>query len=402
MDLKSGYPFWTVKNGLLAHFPPLDRDLRCDVAILGAGITGALIARSLAEAGLEVVVLDKRDAGWGSTSASTALLQYEIDTELQGLSEHHGEEKAAAVYRVCAEAIPALQEIAKGARGSAFTRVRSLYYASHFWHAARLRSEAALHQKHGLAVELLERRELLDRFGIEAPAALLTAVAGQMDPYKLALGLLKKLRKQGVTVCDRTEMKSFAAGEEEVELHTDRGATVRARHLVIAAGYESQSFLRARVAKNHSSYALVTEPVRDAPAWLAKTLVWETARPYLYLRSTRDGRLIMGGEDDDLDLPAKRDAMVGRKSEKVLKKIGKLLPKLELEPAFAWAGTFAETPDGLPFFGPHPELGPRVHFAMAYGGNGIVFSTVGAELLRDRILGREHPLARFLSFERLA
>src|ERR1700752_1494549 len=79
MDLKSGYPYWTVKNGLLASFPPLARDVRCDVAGVGAGITGALIARSLCEAGLDVVVLDKRDAGWGSTAATTALLQYEID-----------------------------------------------------------------------------------------------------------------------------------------------------------------------------------------------------------------------------------------------------------------------------------------------------------------------------------
>ena len=45
MDLKSGYPYWTVKNGLLASFPALARDIRCDVAVVGAGITGALIAR---------------------------------------------------------------------------------------------------------------------------------------------------------------------------------------------------------------------------------------------------------------------------------------------------------------------------------------------------------------------
>ena len=75
MDLKSGYPFWSVKNGLLTHFPPLERDLRCDVAIVGGGITAALIAHELAAADLDVAVLEKRDADWGSTSASTAMLQ---------------------------------------------------------------------------------------------------------------------------------------------------------------------------------------------------------------------------------------------------------------------------------------------------------------------------------------
>ena len=47
MDLKSGYPWWAVKNGLMHAFPPLQADLRCDVAVLGAGITGALIADEL-------------------------------------------------------------------------------------------------------------------------------------------------------------------------------------------------------------------------------------------------------------------------------------------------------------------------------------------------------------------
>ena len=78
-----------------------------------------------------------------------------------------------------------------------------------------------------------------------------------------------------------------------------------------------------------------------------------------------------------------------------------MLPQLELEASFAWAGTFAETADGLPFFGPHSEHGPRVHFAIAYGGNGIAYSAIGAELLCARIRRRKHPLAGFLSFDRL-
>ena len=70
MDLKSGYPFWAVKNGLMHAFPPLQEDLRCDVAIIGGGITGALIADELSAHGHDVAVVDQRDVGWGSTSAS--------------------------------------------------------------------------------------------------------------------------------------------------------------------------------------------------------------------------------------------------------------------------------------------------------------------------------------------
>lgn len=90
MDLKGGYPDWTVRNGLMHAFPRLASDLKCDVAIIGGGISGALIADELAAHGHDVVVLEQRDAAWGSTAASTALLQYEIDTPLAELADRLG------------------------------------------------------------------------------------------------------------------------------------------------------------------------------------------------------------------------------------------------------------------------------------------------------------------------
>ncbi|HET8623053.1 MAG TPA: FAD-dependent oxidoreductase, partial [Gemmatimonadales bacterium] len=82
MDLTSGYPFWQVRDGLPAAYPQLDQSLEVDVAVVGAGITGALIAWHLVEAGLSTVLIDRREVGWGSTAATTALLTYELDTSL--------------------------------------------------------------------------------------------------------------------------------------------------------------------------------------------------------------------------------------------------------------------------------------------------------------------------------
>ena len=56
MDLKSGYPFWAVSSGLMQAFPRLASDHRCDVAVLGGGITGALIADELASHGFDVAI----------------------------------------------------------------------------------------------------------------------------------------------------------------------------------------------------------------------------------------------------------------------------------------------------------------------------------------------------------
>lgn len=401
MDLSSGYPYWTVKNGLLGDYPALREDVDCDVLVVGAGITGALVAWHLQQAGHAVCVIDRREAGWGSTSASTALLQYEIDTELQDLVEMYGREDAVLAYRACEKAIASLRRIARRFRGVEFQDRRSLYYAGRWHHQFRLRREAELRRSNGFDVRLLEAEDVRREFGFDAPAAILTSVAAQVDPYQLTHRLLAAIVRNGGGVFDRTPMAEFSPGRGKVQVRTTTNANVRCRHLVIAGGYETQQHIAQKVASNRSSYAFITDPVPQALGPLESCLLWESSRPYLYVRSTADRRLLVGGEDDWLDIPARRDARVHKKAAKLAKKAGALFPGLTLDPSFAWAGTFAETKDGLPFFGPHEQHGPRVHFAMAYGGNGITYSLIGAELITASLAGRRHPCAGLFSFERL-
>jgi len=88
MDLTSDHSYWIVKSGLLCDHPALVTNQRCDIVVIGAGITGALVSEALTADGHSVVILDVRDVGHGSTSASTALLQYEIDTaQIQAAGE---------------------------------------------------------------------------------------------------------------------------------------------------------------------------------------------------------------------------------------------------------------------------------------------------------------------------
>lgn len=403
MDLKSGYPFWAIKNGLMQAFPPLQQDLRCQVLVIGGGISGALIADELARnGGHEVVVIEQRDIGWGSTAASTAMLQFEIDTPMVQLARRYGEDQAAAAYLACAEAIDGLQQLCQAFRDVDFKPQASLYYASRRRDVAGLANEFALRQRHGIAQCWLRAEQVQQHYGFDAPAAILSAKAARVDPYRLTYRLFARLARAGVAVHDRTRASSVRPLRGGVEVITDAGQRIVCRHLVVASGYQAQQWLQRKVARNHSSYALVTDPIdpeRLGP--LRRTLLWETARPYLYLRSTGDDRLLIGGEDDALDIPARRDARVQRKAGTLLRKVQRLFPHIPLQSAFSWAGTFAETADGLPFFGAHPQYGPRVLFAMAYGGNGITYSMTAAALLRAAIERRRHPLAALYGFSRL-
>ncbi|WP_295843766.1 FAD-dependent oxidoreductase [uncultured Xanthomonas sp.] len=402
MDLKSGYPFWSVRNGLMQSFPQLRDDVRCDVAVVGGGITGALIAEELSAHGHAVTVLEQRDIGWGSTAASTALLQYEIDTHLIDLAKRYGEPAAALAYGACAQALEQLRDLVRPLRDVDFGWNDSLYYASKRRHVRVLLEELEVRARHGLDVEWLDAQTLDADYGLQAHGAILSHQAARVDPYRLTYRLLGRAFRRGVGVYDRTRIARIVVTGRGVTLHTDQGAQVRAGHVVMAAGYANQHWLDQRVARNRSSYAFVSDPLEPSVLGpLRDTMVWESARPYLYLRSTGNGRIVAGGEDDSVDVPARRDARVDSKARTLSRKIAKVMPGLELQPTFAWAGTFAETEDGLPFFGPHPQHGPRVQFAMAYGGNGITYSMIGAGLLRAQIERQAHPLKRLFGFSRL-
>ena len=401
MDLKSGYPFWAVKNGLLKAFPQLTQDQQTETVIIGGGITGALIADELSRHGHQVVVLERRDVGWGSSSASTALLQYEIDTHLVHLAEQYGEANAVMAYRSCAEAIHSLERLAAELGNVAFSRQESLYFASHKGDVAALKAEIAMRKRFGFDVTWLDQRAIESGYGFSAPGAILSSLAASIDPYRMAYHLLENVVRRGGSVLDRTQVERLEPNAQGVEVILRNGATLRCQQVIIAAGYESQTWLPEPVAANRSSYAFVTDPLpRDVLGKLGHTLVWESARPYLYLRSTQDGRLLIGGEDDDEDIPERRDARVIEKAQTLAAKVEALWPGLNINPTFSWGGTFAETDDGLPYFGPHEALGARVHFAMAYGGNGITYSMIGAQLLRALIEGRQHSLSALFSFQR--
>ncbi|QNI03750.1 FAD-binding oxidoreductase [Halomonas sp. SH5A2] len=401
MDLKSGYPFWAVKNGLLKTFPQLNRDHQSEVVVMGGGITGALIADELSSQGHHVVVVERRDIGWGSSAASTALLQYEIDTHMSELAKRYGEADAVKAYRACADAIGELEALAAGLGDVDFERQQSLYYASREEDVLPIKEELAFRRQNGFLATWLEREEVLSEYGFVAPGAILTQVAASVDPYRMAYQLFERVAAAGGEVYDRTQVERIKPEQQGVSLHLSGGTTLRCQHLVIAAGYESQTWLPDSVAVNRSSYAFITDPLPpEALGKLRRTMIWESARPYLYMRTTRDGRLLVGGDDDDEDIPERRDARVLEKAQGLANKVETLWPDLAINPTFSWAGTFAETDDGLPYFGPCQALGPRILFAMAYGGNGISYSMIGAKLLRALIEGKTHPLAELFSFKR--
>lgn len=400
MDLHSETPFWLIKNGYVQSYPSLKENLKTEVAIIGAGISGALVGYYLAQAGVKVTLLERRHAGMGSTSASTALLQYEIDTHLTQLAEWFGEEKAARSYQLCLEAIWKLRDLCQTLKlKDGFALRKSFYYASRKRDVKSLQQEYELRRKHGIELDYLERQDIEKLFPFSAPAGLLSSVGGQVDAYQMTHGLLQAITKMGGEVHNRTEIKNIRYQENGVELTTGDDCTIRAKRLVIAAGYESQAYLHQKVENLNSSYAIISEPMPDLSFWYENCLIWETARPYLYMRTTSDHRILVGGRDETFYNPDKRDRLIAKKARQLKKDFIEKFPDIPFKTDFRWAGTFSETKDGLPFIGESKER-PCTYFALGFGGNGITFSVIAAEIIRDLYLGKPNKDAEIFAFDR--
>jgi len=403
MDLLSNHPFWPIRDGLPAAYPALEKSIRCEVAVVGAGVTGALVAWHLAEAGIKTVVLDRREVAHGSTAGSTSLLQYELDVPLFKLEKKFGIERARRTYHDSLRAIHDLGKLIRRTKiDCGFEPKGSMLFASSKAHVARLRREYEARKAAGFQVEWWTGRQLARRSSLHQPAAIFSKPneAAQVDAYTLTHGLLRSAAEKGALIFDRTTVIRHHRDVRGVELITDRGARVRARWLVVASGYEAGPFLPASVTTLHSTFAIASEPVVEFMGWpKGRPVIWETADPYIYLRTTSDHRIIMGGYDEPFRDPDRRDKLLTRKAGTLLRRFRQLFPTIPFEIATAWAGTFGKTKDGLPFIGEYPGI-PHTWFALGYGGNGITYSFIAAQLFRDKLTGRPSRCADLYGFER--
>ncbi|MEO6733806.1 MAG: FAD-binding oxidoreductase [Ferruginibacter sp.] len=293
MNLLSGYPYWLVKDGLPFDYPKLEKSIGADVIIMGGGISGALVAYYLVNAGVNCLLIDGRTIGLGSTCGSTSLLQYEIDTPLCKLKD-----------------------------------------------------------------------------------------------------------KVGLKVFDRTLVKKIEHHKKGVTLTTATGCILKSNKLVYATRYEAVQYVDKKIVTLHSTFACCSEQANGKEkCWNDDVLIWNTADPYLYMRTTKDRRILIGGGDENFYNPGKRNDLLPGKVKKLVKDFNKVFPYIYFKPEFSWAGVFGSTSDGLPFIGNYKKL-PNSLFALGFGGNGISFSLIAAEILTDIITGRQNNDEEIFSFER--
>ncbi|MDR9856857.1 FAD-dependent oxidoreductase [Paenibacillus sp. VCA1] len=400
MILNSGNPAWPHTMKPVPEYPALDQDLECSFLIVGGGMSGAMLAYKLAERHSDIILIDKRKIGGGSSAANTGLLQYSNDKTLTSMIRTFGEDIGVAFYKSCERSIRQIREMcAKLPRDLEFVPRSSLYFASSEKDVEMLQEEYETLKTYGFKVDYWDRSSIEKHMPFSKAAALYTRGDAEVNPFRLVHAMVEAAALRGVRVFEHTEAVHFEYGESGVTCYTDAG-NIRANKVIFSTGYETQEIKKDKNAVINVSYAVLTQPLEDLSDWHERCLIWETARPYLYMRTTPDNRIVAGGLDEAPPAPEKREGRLLHQTEVLLNEIRNLFPGYNrLKADYAWASIFGTTHDGMPMIGTHPDY-PHCYFIEAYGGNGTVCCMIAADLLADELLGQKRPELGMFSLQR--
>ncbi len=399
MKLRSLEAFWLLKNGIINSYPTLQVNIKCDIVVVGAGITGALISHALHKAGYDTVVIDKRDVATGSSSATTSMLQYEIDTPLTELAEMIGEEEAVECYRAGIDSIRILAELVKSEKlNCGFELKKSLQVSHSKKNIKNVEKEFQLRKKHGFQVEWLTSEEIRKAYNMESHPGILSQEGASLDAFQFTHELFFKNYKRGLRIFDHTPIKKIKY-EDTVEITTENGSTITCKKIVFCSGFEALSMFKKKYADIVTTFACVSEQNMNLYNELKDILIWDTANPYIYLRTTDDKRLLVGGEDIPYKYNRLTDKLKDKKSGKLRDKLQKLFPTIKFIEDYNWAGAFGVTKDGLPYIGEHPDFKNSI-FVLGLGGNGITFSIQGMRLVLSILAQQDDKLLHYYRFDR--
>jgi glycine/D-amino acid oxidase-like deaminating enzyme len=390
-DLRGGHPVWADDRGPKVRTMSRLISECCDIAVVGGGVSGALIALTLSRAGFDVVVVDRREPGSGSTAASTAMIQFELDTPLRELSEKIGAAKAGRTYHRSLKAVADLKAFTIANKISCDWRSRNALYLSGDVLGSRgLKQEAIARQRADLPSHFIDAGTLKADYAIDRTGAIVSEGAAELNPAKLTLGALRVAHQRGCRIYAPQEVVSVTSDKAGVRLATKSGGSIACQKVVFATGYETIKSLPASQFDITSSWAIATQRLEAKMFWPTRCLIWEASDPYFYVRSTADGRIVAGGEDSDLRDAARRDAAIKNKAKSILSALNTLLPGRDLRAEYAWAGAFAVSPTGMPIF--QEVDGMRNCMAiLGCGGNGITFSMIAAQVVSHWAKGKRDP-----------
>ncbi|MDZ4678536.1 MAG: FAD-dependent oxidoreductase [Oligoflexia bacterium] len=360
--------------------PSLERDIDCDVVVVGAGITGLTTALYLKEAGLRVVVLDEHEVGAGTSGATTGHITAVPDIKLKTLVSHFGEDNSRLAVNSLIQAINQIENITQRYKiNCEFKRVDSFQFAETSKQNEELVDQAEIAQLLGFDCQLTGELNLPFTF----EGAIRFQGQAQFHALKYLYGIADKITGNESYLFENTRVHKIDDGEK-CRLQTNRGEVVCSQ-LILATHTPIGRYisLQSRLAP-YFSYVLAVR-LKNPPS---PGLYWDMNDPYFYMRQ-------VGNPDDKLWIIGGCDHKTGQEVntyERYLLLEEYIKQRFEVEDIqFYWGDEVFESVDGLPYVGKIPFT-KNTFTATGFAGVGLTNATMSAKLMSDLILNKENEL----------
>jgi glycine/D-amino acid oxidase-like deaminating enzyme/nitrite reductase/ring-hydroxylating ferredoxin subunit len=403
MDIeRPTHSIW-MDNSAVPDFSEVTESFSCDVAIIGAGITGLLSAYRLLKEGRTVSVIDDGDIAGGNTERTTAHLTTILDWRYFELEEMHGTDKARQVARSHETAINWLESLITEERIDCdFSRLDGHLFINPIEEAEiddlAQKTEKATNQLNEKIEELNKELAALERAGIDGvtiqenlPAwgqsvrCIKIGNQAQFQVLDFIAGLVAAIVKMGGRLYCHTHITEIKDGDE-VELSTANGRTIKAANVIVATNspVSNSVAIHTKLAA-YRSYAISAQIPDTA---YSQGLFWDTDDPYHYIRCQYIGDklyVIVGGEDHRTGQSTDYDKAFDRLEVWARALISDLGPV-----EYRWSGQVYEPTDGLPYIGRDPNHSKNIYVATGMSGVGMAEGALAAIILGDMIAEREN------------
>ena len=376
-----GDPIFTKINKVKKQYEYLTEDIETDVAIVGGGVTGAILGYYFSKANIHAVILEKERIAHGSTSITTSLLQYELDSNARELEEYTTLDNVITSYKLGLKALDEIEEFIKEYGNKCkYEKKDTLLYTSKECEVKEMKEEYEIRKNAGIDVKYISEEN--NPFSLDLKAGVYGVNAGaQLDPYEYTHQLLDVSCNMGLKVYENTEVMEIAYGKDEVEIITSFGYKVKAKKVIIATGYNTQRFTKRNFGVKTVTYNIATKSVKSFDGWFNKVLIRDNCDPYNYFRTTYDNRIIAGGEDVDFYTNIKNEKLAKEKYSILLNRIKNMFPNIkDIEIDYEYCGGFISSQDNLGYIGEDPNH-KNLWFCLGYGANGILFAILGGMML---------------------
>ncbi len=384
-----------------AAAPPLQGSASTDVAIVGGGLAGLSAALELRERGLDVRLLEAREAGWGASGRNGGQAIHGLACDQAVIEAQLGLDDARRVWAMTLEALDLIRERCRRHAIDCDWRDGYLAVATSARKAKALRDWVErMAEVYGYGLTWVERAAL-PRW-VLSPRYVAGACdprSGHLHPLKYCLGLRAAALSLGVHLHEHSPVSALEQGSSDVRLTTASGAQLRARQVLLAGNVYLQQFgpglapaLAARIMPV-GTYIVATAPLgaERAQALLpGGAAVCDTNFVLDYFRTTADHRLLYGGRVSySTTTPPNLAAGMRQRMQRTFPQLGEV--KLE----HAWGGFVDISMNRAPDFG---RVGRGVYYLQGFSGHGLALAGLAGRLVAEAIAG---DASRFDVFARL-